>query len=501
MSDETRALPRNQILAVDVLAGLRRLPDASIDCVMTSPPYWALRDFGIPPTIWDESSPCEHEWDEWLLDPLADRRSPEEKRASGAQVGNSIASAAFVATNKGRFCRRCRAWQGTLGLEPRIDLFLDHLLIVFDEIRRVLKDEGTCWVNLGDTHGGRWNGSASRDKPDTLGAGLLKSLCLIPERFAIGMLERGWLLRNHIVWYKPNHMPESVRDRFAHSWDHVFFFAKQKRYYFDLDAVRVPHKTQPANKNQDKKRARVPLRESEPRASPEPLPFQAYHPLGRDPGDYWPIPVETRRLGAILSDSGAVKVPGGSGWVGHPDGGAARIAREQDRRWLPEWGKNPGDVWSIATRCFRGAHFAVFPESLVEIPIKAGCPKETCSRCGKARRQVHQRPANPGAFNLTLRDLQLGRTKTPGRHASDEQVRKYDEQRYTSAAREVVIAPGCACEAGYEPGLVLDPFLGSGTTAVVARRLGRDYLGFELNSEYVEMAETRLARIMNNDAG
>lgn len=487
--------PRNKILTVDVRDGLRGLPDASIDCVMTSPPYWALRDFSILPTIWDDNPECSHDWDDWILEPVIDRRTPEEKRAGGAQTGNSVNTASFVATNKGRFCRHCKAWQGSLGLEPTIDLFLEHLLSVFNEVWRVLKLEGTCWVNLGDTHGGRWGNSAVPGKRSALGTGRTKSLSLIPERFAIGMVERGWLLRNHIVWYKPNHMPESVRDRFTHSWDHVFFFTKQRRYYFDLDAVRIPHRSLSPRQRSEGKWSRDGLRGREPRANPQPLATQAFHDLGRNPGDYWSIPVETRRLGAILGDSEAVKVPGGDGWVGHPAGGGARIVREQDPRWLPENGKNPGDVWSIATRCFRGAHFAVFPEPLVEIPVKAGCPKEVCAKCGKARREVHSRPPNPNAFNLTLRDLQFGRVKASGRTASAEEVRKYDEERYTSRARQVVVAPGCGCEADFLPGIVLDPFMGSGTTAVVAQRLQRDYVGFELNQDYVEMARKRIAHI------
>lgn len=139
--------------------------------------------------------------------------------------------------------------------------------------------------------------------------------------------------------------------------------------------------------------------------------------MGKTPGDYWTIPSETRRLGAVLGVSGAVKVPGGAGWTGHPPGGQARIVREADPCWLPPGGKNPGDRWDIATTPFRGAHFAVYPEALCERPIRAGCPKG---------------------------------------------------------------------------GIVLDPFAGSGTTAVVAKQLGRRFIGFELNGEYLRIAVQRL---------
>ena len=110
------------------------------------------------------------------------------------------------------------------------------------------------------------------------------------------------------------------------------------------------------------------------RPCPKPGEPGAFHHKGKNPGDYWTIPSETRKLGAIIGEQGAVKDPVGAGWIGHPVGGEARIIREQDPRWLSPIGKNPGDCWEISTRPFKGGHFAVYPEKLCEIPIKAGCP-------------------------------------------------------------------------------------------------------------------------------
>jgi hypothetical protein len=160
--------------------------------------------------------------------------------------------------------------------------------------------------------------------------------------------------------------------------------------------------------------------------------------------------------GAILGASSVTKVPGGSGWTGHVPGGEARILRENDPRWLPTNGKNPGDTWDIKTVSSRYGHFAVFPEKLVELPIIAGCPKEVCAKCGTP---------------------QLTRVQN------------------RNGAAETKLVLGCDCKAGLQPGIVLDPFIGSGTTAVVANRLGRRFLGFELNANYIELAMRRLNSI------
>ncbi len=388
----------NRIHCMDALSGLQNLDNESVDCVMTSPPYWGTRDYSVPATRWTDGA------------------------------------------------------DSALGLEQDVREYVKHLLEVFDEVWRVLKRYGSLWVNLGDTYAGswgnyapngvkgnqrprtesgrRWNRSAapgpSFRPPSSFGQPVQrKSLCLIPERFALGLVERGWILRNRIVWYKPNHMPSSVKDRFTPSWEHLLFFVKAPRYHFDLDAVREPHRcllrgklralpAGPTRSSPHPRGNRLPPRAGEP---------HSLHRSGKNPGDYWIVPAETRPLGAIVGRSGAVKVPGGSGWVGHPPGGEARIIRERDPRWLSPAGKNPGDCWEVPTKPFRKGHFAVYPEKLCERPIKAGCP------------------------------------------------------------------PG---------GIVLDPFIGSGTTAVVAKKLGRDFIGFELNPEYVKMATHRLKSLIKH---
>jgi DNA modification methylase len=310
-------LPRNTILIGDAATRLCELPAASVDCVITSPPYFGLRDYGA---------------------------------------------------------------EGQLGLEDSVQEWVANLLPVLDELGRALKPEGSVWLNLGDSY----------SRHPKYGAPT-KSFTLGPERLLLALLERGWIVRNKVVWAKPNPMPTSVRDRLTAGWEPMYFLVRSRRYFFDLDAVRIPHRSQPS---------------------------QSANAADAGWRSAWAGPLASPRAGlAELKRSGA---------PGHP------------------LGKNPGDVWLISTSSFRGGHRATFPESLVERPVLATCPERTCLTCGRAwgREQV---------------------ARAVGRLAVIGQLR-----------------PACSCGAGWRPGVVLDPFIGSGTTAVVAERLGRDWLGIEL---------------------
>ncbi len=427
---------RNKIIVTDVLNGLAKLPDNSIDCVMTSPPYWGLRDYGIPPTVWDGDPGCRHKWKPATVNSAREKRNAATKKAGGSAVRNNQLGAELGARDFGQFCVHCDAWRGCLGLEPTIDLFLKHMLAVFDEVKRVMKPTGTCWVNLGDSYAGGW-GMKRVGRPSSGQANAIrvrsKSLCLVPHRFVIAMSERGWIVRNHIVWYKPNHMPSSTRDRFANSWDHVFLMTKQRRYYFDLDAVRVPHRSLP----RQSANARSKTREGD---------------LSRDVGA-----------------DGATAF--------HPNG------------------KNPGDCWTIATRPAAFAHFATFPEKLVETPIKAGCPRLVCKQCGAPKRDIRYRPPNPNAFAMNYRDAQAGKHLPGKKRLRPDEVKRYDDRAYSSKGGTYTVAPGCPCNRGYVPGIVLDPFAGTATTCVVAKRLRRNYVGFEINQRHAVLADDRLLNV------
>jgi DNA modification methylase len=328
------ALPRNTILIGDVRERLGELPGSSVDCVITSPPYFQLRRYG------------DH-----------DRQ---------------------------------------LGLEAHVDEWVANLRVVFADVARVLKPSGSAWLNLGDSFSRHYKSGAPA-----------KGLLLAPERLLLALAGDGWIVRNKVIWAKTNPMPSSVTDRLSLTYEVVYFLVRSKKYFFDLDAIREPHRSSPA------KRSRPP----------------------RNISTRWAGPLAAPREGLSRGQS--------EGRPGHP------------------LGHNPGDVWQIATRGTSTAHFAVFPEELVRRPLLATCPEKVCGTCGEPwRRRI-----------LRSRDL-------PAELAG---VITLPELR-----------PSCRCGTPTEPGVVLDPFFGTGTTGAVAARYGRDWLGIELNPAYAEMARVRL---------
>lgn len=309
---------KNKIIQGGCLEILKTLPKESIDCVVTSPPYWALRDYGV---------------------------------------------------------------DGQLGLEPTFLKYVNKLCNILDEVKRILKKTGTCWVNLGDTYnaGGNYRGDSTDPKQvynrasygrvqnDKKVQGISeKCLCQIPSRFAIEMTNRGWILRNEIIWHKPNVMPSSVKDRFTVDFEKVFLFVKSKKYYFEqqFDIAKFDGRKQEIMRGSVKYAGEV-------------TPGKAPHTFAERAHQRWQI-------------KNGQKV------------------------------RNKRCVWSINTKPLKEAHFATFPEKLIEPMILAGCPKG---------------------------------------------------------------------------GTIMDPFMGSGTTAVVAEKLGRQWIGIELNPEYIKIAEKRLREL------
>lgn len=281
---------------------------------------------------------------------------------------------------------------GQLGLEDAVGDWASAVRDIAREIHRVLVPTGTLWLNLGDTY-------ATHPKQGAPG----KSLLLAPERVAQLLQEDGWILRNKVVWAKPNPMPSSVRDRLTAAYEVVYFFTKQPHYHFDLDAIRAPHIS--LSRKPDSRRSRQP-------------------PSHQD----WRGPNANRTYGlAALHREGS---------PGHP------------------LGKNPGDVWTIPTVRGGGSHHATFPRALAERCILAGTPAARCRTCRAP-------------------------WVSPVRRLGHTAVRLALQRQCTHAG-----AP--------EPGVVLDPFMGSGTTAVVAEALGRNWIGIELNPTYASEAIQRI---------
>jgi hypothetical protein len=277
-------------------------------------------------------------------------------------------------------------------------------------------------------------------------------------------------------------MPSSVKDRFSNRWEFIFMFSKSQKYYFDLDAVREPHAESGIERMKypvsDWRGASGKSSWCQTKDNPQKAILE-YNPLGKNPGDVIKAGSETRTMGAIIGAGDGVKVPGGKGWTGHPLGGGHRI--KHDPRWCPPEGKNPGDFFEINTQPFPEAHFAVFPERLCEKPIKASCPKELCKKRGTARERIAESESHY--------------TKREKAHVPRNEPSKVDSTGWNPPSIKQVGWTSCNCKAGFEPGIVLDPFAGAGTVGVVAKELGRKFILIDIKKEYMDMAKRRVAQV------
>jgi DNA modification methylase len=317
-----------RIMRGDCRDVLGALPDESVHCVVTSPPYWGLRDYGIEQKIWGGDPRCRHVWGAQERGKRKDML-PAGESSSNGRVGVDERQGVGPLSG-GCFCG-CGAWRGSLGLEPSYQLYVEHMVEVFREVRRVLRSDGTLWLNVGDcyysqrTHmdggaptntvhrGGSRDGMEGHARPNRAipQPGLkAKDLVGIPWRVAFALQADGWWLRSEIIWSKPNPMPESITDRPTKAHEYLFLLSKSERYYYDADAIK------------------------EDGVEPE-----------RERND---------RIGGANGHT-----------VRHSPGGMIGATSKRNRR----------SVWEIATAPFSEAHFATFPPALIEPCILAGCPK------------------------------------------------------------------------------------------------------------------------------
>lgn len=433
-----------RILQGDCREVLRTLPSESVHCCVTSPPYFGLRDYGIPGQVWGGDPTCQHEWGEALpgFHPGQVEQTKWKTADAAGKAGN---------THSGQFCGKCGAWLGCLGLEPTPELYVSHLVEIFREVRRALRKDGTFWLNLGDSYSGYHGNSrvpdseAPSNKPgyienmrkSTVGVSGLKQKDLIgiPWMTAFALRADGWYLRQDIVWAKKNCLPESMTDRCTKSHEYLFLLSKSARYYFDNEAIKEP-------------------------AS------------GREPGN------KTHK---------------------HVDSVKRRVAEgdhsERTKLGLATTGafsfRNKRDVWTTSTRPYKGAHFAVFPTALVEPPILAGTSeKGCCKKCGSPWKRVMETSGG-----RDWRNDEMIPKGIPGELAGEGSYKRGQSTsplNDTKTRKTVGWKPTCDCNAGDPvPCTVLDPFGGSGTTGEVAERLGRNSILIELNPSYVELAKRR----------
>jgi DNA modification methylase len=368
--------PRDAILVGDVLEKLRELPDGCVQTVVTSPPYWNLRDYGMP---------------------------------------------------------------GQIGLEPTIGEYVERIVAVFREIRRVLRDDGTMWLNLGDsyareggTQGGgnrelmHLEGTQRRMTKIPAGSGLKpKDLIGQPWRVAFALQADGWYLRSEIIWHKPNPMPESVTDRPTKSHEQIFLLSKSERYFFDNEAVRESAVRGYAGSRFDVGKT-------------------AIHQLSR----------------------------------------ASGAEREESS------GRNVRSVWTIPTAPYPEAHFATFPPEIPKRCILAGTSaKGACAECGAPWERIVETGELAGEANIQSGD----RPAADVRGVSATGLARTNGRTWRER-KETGWRPTCDhADAQTVQQIVLDPFLGSGTTAAVAQSLGRSWIGIELSPVYADLARKRIA--------
>lgn len=416
----------NEIYNEPCLDTLRKMPNEFLDCVITSPPYWQLRDYG---------------------------------------------------------------YDGQWGLEPTFQLYLEHLWEMMDEIYRVLKPTGTCWINLGDTYArGSRNKDATNDslrnknksiepnsKPDY--NGLNKCLMLIPHRFAIGCIDRGWIMRNDIIWAKRNGMPESCTDRFSKKHEFFFFMVKSEKYHFDLDSIRDSIKTVSIERYKYKFTGQEGGNSNNFKGTRSLIPQSKYQTVdiekehrqgmhqnrGENVIEKRPsLPTQKefvkflrdRIKMNVLVDSVDIPKTTIEHWYRNDEKGFAfpsiehwDIIKDYLDAWDDEFesmdfkmtqvvyesddinknaerGKNPGtisDFWDIPTKPSANEHYASYNDDLIRKPILAGCP---------------------------------------------------------------------------EGGLIYDPFMGTGSTAQGAIRSKRNFIGSEMSEKYIKICDKRLEPLL-----
>jgi DNA modification methylase len=422
--------PVVRVLTGDCRDVLRTLDDESVHCVVTSPPYWGLRDYGT--AKWEGG------------DPQCDHSSAKIKGRADYGFGDK----SFVQTSNISAdecdCGAVRI-DSQIGLEPSFTDYVEAMRSVFREVWRVLRPDGTLWLNLGDCYATQVNGRSAqdtklkgtddrtfRDKPfSTIGHGLKpKDLVGMPWRLAFALQADGWYLRSDIIWAKPNPMPESVIDRPTKAHEYVFLMSKSERYFYDQYAIR-----------------------DEPSGCTDPITSFGNNPNRDD----------------VASNGYAL------------DGLA---------------GRNKRTVWEIPTAPFPEAHFATFPPALIEPCIKAGCPHKCCAKCGAPWVREIEAEAADGRRAIMRGGKAYDNEGRPlaGDNMIDAGVRGSFNvgDKGTLTRTTIGFSPSCSCNTDTIPGTVLDPFGGAGTTGLVAARRGRDAILIELNPDYAAMAKKRI---------
>lgn len=437
----------NKIFNGHVIDILKTFDENSVDCVVTSSPYYSMRNYDCN-AIWDETMQCEHEFEIAVTD--KSELIPISNKAVDYET--------FKKEHRQGFCKKCGAWYGELGQEPTPSLFIKHIVDVMKEVKRVLKPTGLLFYNIGDTYCGSASGFADKTpniksrqskfngyftssvmappafscvgKEPWLKA---KQLMLIPSRIAIAMQDDGWLLRQQIIWKKRSGLPSTANDRFDSKYEYIFMFSKSPTYFFDTNNARKPYEA-----------------------------------------------VTLKRKNYVQASFGGNNVVAKCAGKGESE----PMFQKVDAR-----GALKSDVWDIGTANLKLKHFAAYSSELVENCIKPGCAKEVCVSCGKPKME---------RYKIKVRNFEELDDREKGLWSKIDSMELEDELKNKMKGKllrkkvSLGFLPTCKCNVDFQPGIVLDIFGGSGTTALTAKLLGYKYTSIDMNPEYYNMEKKRL---------
>ena len=488
---------RNHIHCGDVLDWAKGLPDGVAHAIITSPPYWGLRDYGT--ATWEGGDPkCQHKVGRFERTMTNTSAKQKSNPGSAGQESQHV-------------CPHCGAKRidAQLGLEPDPETYITKMVEIFHELRRVLRDDGVLWLNMGSSYAGSGRGlygdglSHGTDGAKQLtnagsigvqaqGSSAYKPLDLIPTPWllALALQADGWYLRSDIVWAKPNPMPESVN---GWRWE-------QHRVKVGGQTCHVPL----AGTHGDARHGRPTCVDATLLAQWRDCPgcpkCEKNDGLVLRRGSWRPTKAHEMvfmltKTANYFCDAEAVREAS----IYPDDNRKARASAEQKRMPTGEVaGVRPGSatyprrnlrsVWTIPTQPFSGAHFACFPEKLAATCIKASCSERgCCPKCGAQYARVIQHTAGHAK---ECPKTQRAHEARGGIGAPVGSVGKAGSSRVDGSTQTLGFRPTCEC-GGPESGrcLVADPFMGSGTVALVARKLGHDYIGCDLSPSYCKMAE------------
>jgi DNA modification methylase len=420
----------------------RHLPlaDESVQCVVTSPPYWGLRDYGLGPDA--------------------------------------------------------------LGLEPTPELYVSHVVEIFREVRRVLRADGTVWLNLGDSYAGSWGNQGRKaergtqrpinapmvqnlepypDKKTCTGSWVNdhptlkpKDLCMIPARVAFALQADGWWLRSDIIWAKPNPMPESVRDRPTRSHEYIFLLTKSGTPQFWIHPRKRTIRSKPVPDHVWQHKGSDLVVSYQPVSDQIVQKFWSRRNLWMRHDYYYDADAVRDPVAQYERKGGTATYTAG--------GSATHGIGSESLHQMSTNGRNKRSVWTVATCPVPDAHFATYPPELIEPCILAGTSERgCCANCGAGWVRQTKRTA-----------MVIARS---GNHPAELRTRTSGTMLEAPTSTTLGWQPGCSCDAGEpEPCTVLDPFAGAGTTGLACLKHGRSYIGIELSPKYIDIARARRER-------